>query len=107
MIEFDLNLNTKIWNPENVLPLFKYNSNIIFKSLTIFKLHVGFLDLYYLNNISDNLNNMPNLKHFELFSSTEGYYEDLMQLYEKLSVNKMDMLIELDSFKIDIKLINY
>ena len=104
LIEFDLYVNNQIRNIEKVLPLFKYESKIIFKSLTIFKLLVGFLDIYSLCNISNNLNNMPNFKHFELFCSTEGNYEYLEQIYEALNKLEKAMLKKLKYIKIDIKI---
>ena len=74
LVSINLFLNQKLLNFEEALPIFKDNCQIQFKNLTTFSLYTlnttfaeKFVVEYKIfNNIYNNLDHMPNLKHFHL-----------------------------------------
>ena len=79
-IKFDF--DNEIINIKESFPIFNDNSSIIFKSLT----HFHFISYDYkginysiLNNIYNNIDNMPNLKEFEL----NCYSKDIDECFYK------------------------
>ena len=100
LLEFDLHLNGKIRNIKNVLPIFNENSKIIFQSLTNLKFHITFLELSALNSLFENLYNIPNLRHFELYCKSDENPTKFEELFETL--NKKIKSMKLDYINIDI-----
>ena len=98
-IEFDF--YNEIINLKDTLPIFNNNSSIIFKSLT----HFNFknfdkkgISYSILNNIYNNIDNMPNLKEFKL----SCYSKDIDECFYKKLIKKI-LLLNLDYIDLNIK----
>ena len=74
-IDYKDNINMKL---ENSFPIFNMKCNILFKSLTIFKFTgYEFIRKNIINNIYNNIDNMPNLINFKFECNTnEDINED-------------------------------
>lgn len=101
LVKVDISINWDIVNYKTIFPIFDNNCKTIFKSLNYFKLiHNDFgynVSLDILNNIYNNLDKMPKLKHFEIYCFSKDIDESF---YNKL--NKKIMSLNLEFIKIEI-----
>ena len=91
------------------LPMFKSNSEIVYKSLVELNLNFGFsLSLKEFKNLSNSINNMPNLKKFFLYFNLdkisrkdyEKFIRKLLSLnLEIIKINTYILYDEVYSFK--------
>ena len=96
IIKINIELLNTIENMKKILPIFNSKCNTIFKSLTYFRFvyhPIEGINSEILNNIYNNIDNMPNIKYFELISIT---IDDNKELYEKL--NKKIQSLHLDKY---------
>ena len=78
------------------LPFLNNNCHLIFKSLIYFRFKVGTINIEFLNNICDNLEKMPNLKHLELKCDTNvdnNFYNKLNKKISLLKLNDINIII--------------
>jgi len=102
LIYFDLEISVDDKNyVKNILPILNNKCKIIFKSLIYFKLisKENFDCWEIINNIFNNLDMMPNLKHFEIFC----YSYIKMDFYEKF----YEKIMSLNISYIDIQIIEW
>ena len=59
-------IKNKVINIKDSFPLFNDKCSVIFESLTSFKVYFEKVDFEIIENIYNNLKNIPNLKHFDL-----------------------------------------
>ena len=101
LVKVDISINCDIVNYKTIFPIFDNNCKTIFKSLNYFRLiHNDFgynVSLDILNNIYNNLDKMPKLKHFEIYCFSKDIDESF---YNKL--NKKIMSLNLEFIKIEI-----
>ena len=96
LIKINIELLNKINNHRNILPIFNDKCNVIFQNLKYFRFiyhPIEGINKEVLNNIYNNIDNMPNLQYFELVCMT---IDDNKELYEKL--NKKMVSLNLDKF---------
>ena len=91
MKEIHLSSENEILNIYEVFPIFSINSIVKFISLNIFSFiyYKNIVDLNFLNNIYNNIDNMPNLKYFELCVISKDINEDFLKkiIRKLLSIN--------------------
>ena len=78
------------------LPFLNNNCHLIFKSLIYFRFRVKNINIEFLNNICDNLEKMPNLKHLELKCDTNvdnNFYNKLNKKISLLKLNHINIII--------------
>ena len=101
LVKVDISINWDIVNYKTIFTIFDNNCKTIFKSLNYFKLiHNDFgynVSLDILNNIYNNMDKMPKLKHFEIYCFSKDIAESF---YNKL--NKKIMSLYLEFIKIEI-----
>ena len=99
--KIDITLKDYIIDIKNLFPLFNDKCNIIFNSLVDFKFNSECfsykVSLEVLNNICNNLDNMPNLKIFEL-----NCYSDEINKNYHYQLDKKIMSMNLDIIRIEI-----
>ena len=87
-----------IENLEKSFPIFNNKSKIIFKSLNKFKIKIESISLNILENIYNNLINMPNLKNISLVCSckeiTKSFYDKLIIKLLKMNLDKIKLIIK-------------
>ena len=77
----NLEINEKISNLEDCLPIFNNNCNTIFQNLTAFKLKCNWyrpIESSVLNNLYNNIEKMPNLKYFHINCSSKNLQVDFI-----------------------------
>jgi len=96
----DFYVNGDIVNIIDSFPLFKDDSEVIFKSLTYFKYtnYTNETSLLFLQNLYNNLDNMPILKHFEFHAITKDINIEIYKIF----LRKI-LLMKLDSINFSIK----
>ena len=101
LVKVDISINCDIVNYKTIFPIFDNNCKTIFKSLNYFKLihnDYGYnVSLDILNNLYNNMDKMPKLKHFEMYCFSQDIDESF---YKKL--NKKIMSLNLEFIKIEI-----
>ena len=100
LVSVDFYVNGDIANIIDSFPLFKEDSEVIFKSLTYFKYtnYSNQTSLLFLQNLYNNLDNLPILKNFEF----HGVTEDITLEIYKIILRKI-LLMKLDSINFSIK----
>ena len=103
LVKFDFDLSAEVDNMDQYFPLFNENCNVIFKSLTFFKFKAKYLEYRPLNNLCNNLDKMPNLKHFELYCQ-EFFRIDKHNLLQLLYENLLEKIKskKIDYIKIEV-----
>lgn len=103
-INISLSCENEINDIKSIIPIFKDNSTLIFKSLNVFIFSYNQnVDLNFLNNIYNNINNMPNLKYFKLTLISKDINDDfLKKMIRKLLSINLDTCI----LRIQKKLLN-
>ena len=96
--DFNIKIKNSIENLESSFPIFNNKSKIIFKSLNKFKINIENISLNILENIYNNLINMPNIK---IISIICGCKEITKAFYDKLIIKLLQM--NLDKIKLIIK----
>ena len=86
--------NQKIFS--NSFPIFSKNCDIIFKSLTHFKFYYGHeIKFYLIENLYNNIDNMPNLKSFNFFcfssKNDEVFYKKFMEKLLQKKLNEISL----------------
>ena len=75
LVELRIKLNDTIKNMENTIPIFNDKCNVIFKSLKIFDFQTyrnyNNIDFKIIENLYNNLNNMPNLEALSIAAVQE------------------------------------
>jgi len=101
LVKVDISINCDIVNYKTIFPIFDNNCKTIFKSLNYFKLihnDYGYnVSLDILNNLYNNMDKMPKLKHFEMYCFSEDIDKNF---YNKLK--KKIMSLNLEFIKIEI-----
>ena len=101
LVKVDISINCDIVNYKTIFPIFDNNCKTIFKYLNYFKLihnDYGYnVSLDILNNLYNNMDKMPKLKHFEMYCFSQDIDESF---YKKL--NKKIMSLNLEFIKIEI-----
>ena len=93
--ELKIKLNDTIKNMENTIPIFNDKCNLIFKSLKIFDFqtytNVNNIDFKIIENLYNNLNNMPNLEALFITAVQENMNEDFYKKFvvKILSLSKL------------------
>jgi len=94
LISISFNFNRRFDISINNFPIFKNNCKIIFKSLKYFTFIAPDcyrMDLEVLNNIYNNIDNMPNLKSFILKCYQKNITEDfLIKFIKKILPMKLN-----------------
>ena len=100
LVNVEISIENEIKNLKDSFPIFKDISNIVFESLTNFLFHYynNFIDLNIINNIYNNIDNMPNLKNFELICVSkdidEDFYEKIIKKLLSKGLNKIKLDIQ-------------
>ena len=101
LVKVDISINCDIVNYKTIFPIFDNNCKTIFKSLNYFKfIHNDYgynVSLDILNNLYNNIDKMPKLKHFEMYCFSEDIDKSF---YNKLK--KKIMSLNLEFIKIEI-----
>ena len=101
LVKVDISINCDIVNYKTIFPIFDNNCKTIFKYLNYFKLihnDYGYnVSLDILNNLYNNIDKMPKLKHFEMYCFSEDIDKSF---YNKLK--KKIMSLNLEFIKIEI-----
>ena len=99
LVSVDFYVNGDV-NIIDSFPLFKEDSEVIFKSLTYFKYtnYSNQTSLLFLQNLYNNFDNMPILKNFEF----HGVTQDITLEIYKIILRKI-LLMKLDSINFSIK----
>ena len=90
--ELRINLNNTIKNMENTIPIFNEKCNVIFKSLKIFNFqtytYYNNIDFKIIENLYNNMDNMPNLEDLFLTVVQENMNEEF---YKKFVVKILSL----------------
>ena len=114
LVKVDISINCDIVNYKTIFPIFDNNCKTIFKSLNYFKLihnDYGYnVSLDILNNLYNNIDKMPKLKHFEMYCFSEdidkSFYNKLKKKIMSLNLEFIKIEIDKDLFKGEKFLIN-
>ena len=92
--KIDIYTKNKIINIKDSFPLFNDKCTVIFESLTDFSVFFEKIDFEIIENIYNNLDNMPNLKKFNLSFNwckglNKGFYKDFIEKLLSLNLNSI------------------
>ena len=92
MFKVNLDLDNKIDNIENIIPILNNKCNKIYKLLTHFNLtYYQEISSDILNNIINNIDKMPNLKEFSLRGVAFDPKENYKKLFKKILSLNLDI----------------
>ena len=97
--EIQIHSENKLRYIKEFLPIFQDKSNVLFKSLNTFSFSYteNYVDLLFLNSVYNNIDNMPNVKYFELICFSQDISESFLKNFIRklLSINLDTCIIKI------------